>query len=364
MNANSSTLFRYISRNFAYYVLLIAVLLISLTFMINAIEIMRRASGNPDVPFRLVLQMAGLSLPQFLQKIMPFSVLFGAIYTCWKLNKTHELVVIRASGISAWQFLMPMMAAAMLVGVFATTVLNPVSSIFAAKYEQMQNMYLRSQTSLVTVLRTGIWLRQPVDGGYAMLHSSAFDQKEWRLSNVIVLFFDKDDNFTRRIDSPLAYLKEGQWEIMDALINDKNGISRRPVEKLKTELTARRIEESFASPDTISFWAIPEHIRIMEDAGFPATRLTIQFQSLLAQPLFFIAMVILAATFSLRPPRIGGTGVLIALGVAVGFFVFFMESMLNAFGISQKIPAYLAAWTPAVVSLLLGTTALLHLEDG
>ncbi len=364
MIANSSTLFRYISRNFMYYVLVIAVLLAGVTFIINTIEIMRRAAANPDVQLGLILQMAALSLPEYLQKILPFGVLFGAIYTCWKLNKTHELVVIRASGISAWQFLFPMIVAAMLFGVFATAVLNPVSAIFAVKYEQLQNTYLRVQSSLVAVLRTGIWLRQPTAGGYALVHSSTFDPVEWKLSDVIVLFFDKDDNFVRRIDSPLAYLKDGYWEIRQALVNDRNGTSRRAVEKLKTELTARKIEESFAAPETISFWRIPEYVRIMEDAGFPATRLSIQFQSLLAQPFFFIAMVLLAATFSLRPPRIGGTGVLIALGVAVGFFVFFMESMLNAFGISQKIPAYLAAWTPAVVSLLLGTTALLHLEDG
>lgn len=364
MIANSSTLFRYISRNVLYYVLMIALLLCAVTFIINTVELMRRATAATDVPFRTVLQMAALSLPQFAQKLLPFAVLFGAIYTCWKLNKTHELVVIRASGISAWQFLFPMIVSALMFGLFATGVLNPVASIFAAKYDQMQNAYLRVQSSMVAVLRTGIWLRQPTDDGYALLHSSVFDPNEWRLSNVIVMFFDKNDNFTRRIDSPLAFLREGHWEIQQALVNDKNGTSRKASETLKTELTAVKIEESFAAPETISFWRIPEYIRIMEDAGFPATRLSLQFQSLLAQPFFFIAMVLLAATFSLRPPRIGGTGTLIALGVAVGFFVFFMESMLNAFGISQKIPAYLAAWTPAVVSLLLGATALLHLEDG
>ena len=55
---------------------------------------------------------------------------------------------------------------------------------------------------------------------------------------------------------------------------------------------------------------------------------------------------------------------MIGLGVAIGFFIFFMESILQAFGISQKIPVYLAAWTPAIVSLLMGTSALLHMEDG
>src|SRR5690606_16642374 len=140
--------------------------------------------------------------------------------------------------------------------------------------------------------------------------------------------------------------------------------TREPTLRLPTELTARKIEESFADPETISFWHIPEYLRIMTETGFPGTRLAIHFQALLAQPFLLAAMILLAATFSLRPQRFGGTGAMITLGVSVGFFIFFMESILQAFGISQKIPVSLAAWTPAIVSLLLGTTALLHTEDG
>ncbi len=361
---SSPTLFRYISRNFMFNVLMISFVLVGLTFVINTIELLRRATNHTEIGITLIIQMSLLSLPQFVERVLPFAVLFGSIYTCWRLNKTHELVVIRSSGLSAWQFLFPMMASALLFGFCVTAMVNPISAVLSAKYEQMEDAHLKSAGSTIAVLRTGIWLRQPVEKGYALIHAATFEQAEWKLSDVIVFFFDKDDNFMRRIDSPLAYLRDGHWEIRQALVNDKNGVTRTDVELLKTELTARKIEESFATPETISFWNLPEYIRIMEETGFPATRLHIRFHSLLAQPFFFVAMVLLAATFSLRPPRFGGAGALLALGVAIGFFVFFMDSMLGAFGLSQKIPAYLAAWTPAIVSLLLGTTALLHLEDG
>jgi lipopolysaccharide export system permease protein len=248
--------------------------------------------------------------------------------------------------------------------VLATAVLNPISSTLLAKHDQLVALYLQKNSNLVTVSRTGIWLRQPTQGGYALIHSATFDETEWRLSGVTVFFFDNGDNFLSRIDSPVAYLKDGYWEIRGALVNEHSTATREEVRRLPTELTAQKIEESFADPDTISFWSIPDYIHIMEETGFPTTPLHIHFQALLAQPFLFMAMVLLAATFSLRPPRFGGTGGMIVLGVAIGFFIFFMESMLHAFGISQKIPVYLAAWTPAAVSLLLGTTALLHLEDG
>jgi lipopolysaccharide export system permease protein len=364
MIAGSSTLFRYIFRRFFAGFGVIMAVLMGIVYMFTVIDLMRRAASHEGVSFRTVLAMAALDLPQMTQVMLPFGVLFSAIYTCWKLNKTHELVVIRSAGVSAWQFLSPMLAAALLTGVIATAVLNPVSSTLLAKHDQMEALYLQKNSNLVTVSRTGIWLRQPTPAGYALIRSGTFDESEWRLSNVTVFFFDNTDNFLSRIDSPVAYLKEGHWEIRDALVNEKGAATREAARRLPTELTAQKIEESFADPDTISFWSIPDYIHIMEDTGFPTTPLHIHFQALLAQPFLFMAMVLLAATFSLRPPRFGGTGGMIVLGVAIGFFIFFMESMLHAFGISQKIPVYLAAWTPAAVSLLLGTTALLHLEDG
>jgi lipopolysaccharide export system permease protein len=357
------TLFRYLFGRFLAAFGAIMLGLLCIVYLFSTIEMARRAAKY-DVPFRTVLGMAGLQLPEFGQILLPFGILFAAIYTCWRLNKTSELVVIRAAGVSAWQFLSPMLACALLAGLFSTAVVNPVSSTLLAKYNQMVTIHLQANSNLVTVSRTGIWLRQPVPEGYALMHAGSFDRAEWRLSDVTLFFFDKADNFQSRIDSPIAYLRPGHWEIRSALVNERGAARREEVRRLPTELTSQKIEESFADPDTISFWSIPEFIHIMEETGFPTVPLQIHFQALLAQPFLFLAMVLLAATFSLRPPRFGGTGGMIVLGVAIGFFIFFMESMLHAFGASHKIPVYLAAWTPAAVSLLLGTTALLHLEDG
>ena len=75
-------------------------------------------------------------------------------------------------------------------------------------------------------------------------------------------------------------------------------------------------------------------------------------------------MVLLAATVSMRPPRNKGTALLIAVGVLMGFFVFFMSSFLQALGSSHQIPIFFAAWTPALVTFLLGVAVILNLEDG
>ncbi|MBI3441400.1 MAG: LPS export ABC transporter permease LptG [Proteobacteria bacterium] len=365
MIAPSSTLFRYISRQFLVHLLILMLILLGIVMIFDIIEFLRRAATLQQLPFGLLLSMSLMKLPYLGERILPMGVLFASIYTCWKLNRTSELVVIRSAGLSAWQFLSPIILCAMIIGGLSTAVLNPVSSIFLSRYQQLDRVYLQNNVSLITVSKTGIWLRQPSEQGYALIHSDSFDQKAWQLNKVIILFFDKQDNFLRRIDSPIAYLRDGYWDIHQLLLSDKKGgLQSLETQRIPTELTSQKIEESFADPDTISFWSIPEYIHIMEDTGFPVTRISLHFHALLAQPFLFAAMILLAATFSLRLSRLGGIPYLVVLGVAVGFFIFFLQSILEAFGISQKIPVLLAAWSPAMIGLLLGSAALLHLEDG
>ena len=75
-------------------------------------------------------------------------------------------------------------------------------------------------------------------------------------------------------------------------------------------------------------------------------------------------MVLIAATFSLRLTRRGGTGLLILGGLFAGFLLYTVSDVVLAFGLSATIPVVLAAWAPAGVFTLLGLAMLFHLEDG
>lgn len=366
----SPTLFRYIARNFALNCLALIGLLLGVIYIFDVVELLRRASKLENVPFESLLTLAALKLPEAGQLMLPFAVMFATIYTCWRLTKTHEIVIMRAAGLSAWQFLAPMVATGIVFGIVATGAVNPVSAVMLDRYAQREAEIMQTDASRLTIARTGIWLRQPLAdaaggrAGYALVRAEGFDETEWRLTNVTVFSFDADDQFIERLESPIAYLRDGYWEFRDAHQHRTDGASRFSVKHLATALTASKIEETFSDPETVPFWSIPEYASIMEETGFPTVRLQIHFQKLLAAPILFAALILLAATFSLRPPRFGGTGMLIGLGVLAGFFIFFLESMLQAFGLSQKIPVFMAAWTPALLALLLGVTALLHTEDG
>ena len=177
--------------------------------------------------------------------------------------------------------------------------------------------------------------------------------------------FAERDRFLGRIDAARAVLRTGVWEVFQAWESNP-GTGARFAERLEipTELTREKILDSFAPPETISFWNLPGFIELLENAGFSATRHKLQLHRLLATPFLLAAMTLLAVSFSLRPQRRGRVGLVIFGGVITGFLLYFLSNFVFALGLSGKIPVILSAWTPAGITLMLGIATLLHLEDG
>jgi lipopolysaccharide export system permease protein len=360
----SSTLNHYLARFYTKNMLFISFVLLGIVYLFDTVELLRRASDK-DIPLGLVLQMGLLKLPEVGGVIFPFAILYSAMFTFWQLNRRHELTVVRSAGFSVWQFISPVVGVAVVVAFLNVTVINPLGAVFVGKYERLENQYLARKHSYVTLLKEGLWLRQFQDKGHVILHAGKISLPQWELKNVMVLYFDDQDNFIQRLDAESARLENGAWQMQKVTRNTPRGKGEKMASfSLPTDLTTTQIEESFASPDTMSFWTLPGFIRTLESTGFDATRLRIHFQGLLSQPVLFAAMILIAACVSLRPPRQGGVLAFMIAGVLLGFVVFFMSSFLSALGASHQIPAILAAWAPALIAFLLGVTVMLSLEDG
>jgi lipopolysaccharide export system permease protein len=334
-------------------------------FLFDTVEMLRRSAGKADIGIIAVLQMSVLKLPHLVQQILPFCVLLGATLAFWRLARANELVVTRAAGISAWQILAPATAIALLVGVVQITLFNPLASAMLSKFEQLETRYLKRSVSLLSVSSTGLWLRQSDAAGQSVIHAGHVAQSDMSLHEVIIFLFEGNDHFISRIDAEDAKLKDGYWDIRNAWISSPN---KRPYylakHRLDTNLTLNKILDSFASPETLSFWQLREFIERLEKAGFSGHRHKLYLHSLLASPFLLAAMILVAAIFALRTSSRAGAAFSISGAVLCGFLLYFMSDLVYALGLSASIPPLLAAWTPAGVSTLLGLTALFHIEDG
>jgi len=356
---------RYLGRQFAFWLASVFVTLMAITAMFDVVELLRRASGKQEVTTDVLIQMSLLKLPHLVQDMLPFAVLIGAMLTFWRLAKANELVVARAAGISVWQVLLPPIVLTFLVGVVLITAFNPFAAAMRSHYEQMESKYLSQQRNELAVGKTGVWLRQGANDRQDVIHASDVEERGKRLLDVTVYRLAEQDRFTGRIDAAEAVLRDGYWELLNVFLSVPNEATQHyDSYRLATDLTVNKIQNSFASADSLSFWELPQFIGTMEDAGFNANVHRLYLHSLLATPLLLCAMVLVAATFTIRGGRRSKTGLMIVGGISCGFVLYFFTNVVHALGLSTSIPAQLAAWMPAIVSTMLGVTALLHLEDG
>jgi len=360
----SWTLYRYLARQFLLGVGTIYGAFLLLAFSIDIVNLLNRTSGH-GVSTSVIIGMALLQLPDLGQKVLPFAVLFGGVFCFIRLSRSQELVATRAAGVSAWDFLMPPLTVAIALGIFVVLGVTPISSRMLNQFSALEAKYIKGQASQLSISANGLWLRQGNEKAQSVIHALTVADQGVHLDDVIVFLYSGQDHFVGRIDARTAQLTPGAWILRNAWVSGPNGRAKHYKEyQTKTTLTPSQIQESFAPPDTLSFWALPHFINAAESAGFSAIRYRLYFYSLLTLPVLFAAMVFMAASFSLRLARAGGIGRLVLISALAGFGVYFFTDLTRALGQSAILPAWLAATAPAVAAILIGMTLVFHQEDG
>lgn len=367
----SWTLSLYVARRFlaTFFATFAAVFV--LVVLVDLVELLRR-SADHGVGFRDLLVMALLHAPAVTITAAPFTVLLAAMAAFARMARSSELVVTRAAGVSVWRLLTPAVIAAVLLGAASFAVYNPVASAMSARFEALENRHFERSSSRLMVSAEGLWLRQRNAEGQTVIHARGASATVERLWQVTVFRFDAADRLGARLDARAAMLEEGFWllsGVREWRFEAGSAATTATAElidevRLPTDLTRSRIVESFADPQTISFWQLPGFIEMLTRSGFSADRHKLHWQSLLSAPVVFAAMVLIGAAFSMRHARFGGLGAM-ALGcVITGFAFYVLSDVAKALGASGSVPVALAAWAPPASAVLLSLGLLLHLEDG
>ena len=360
----SNLFFKYLAREFITKFAVFFFILIGIVYLFDTIELIRRASGD-NIPITTLLALALYKMPDVGQQIMPFITLFAALATFRSLSERQELVCIRSAGLSAWQFLIPIITVTFSISLIYITALHPLSAASMQKYESLQNVYFGDGIETISIIEDGLWIRQEDSTASFILKASELNAQDWTMKDVSVFFFDDNNTHIQRIDAKKAQLKPNEWLFENVYVH-KTGQAPTilPSLALTTELTAQTITESFSNPQTISFWRLPYFIQSVQKTGLETIEIEAYYQSLLSQPLMLISMVFMAAAIALRTQRTSGLLPIIIGGIGFGFVAFFLSGFLRALSLGHEIPIILGIWAAPFLIMLTGMTFLAQLEDG
>ncbi len=365
MNMMTNTLGRYFAGRFVVAALGVFAAIFVLLVLVDYIEMVRKTSGLVSASAVTVAQTSLFRVPQLLEKMMPFCILIGAMTCYLALSRRLELVVARAAGVSAWQFVSPALASAIILGVLATAAYNPMSANLRELSKRMEGELFGSAPGGGVQDAAGFWINQVNSDGQAIINAARSEQQGVRLTGLTVFRFDNDFQFKERIEAREATLEEGRWVFRSAR---RYSLDSPPVNQdsffLTTTLTPAQVRNSFSTPETVSFWQLPGYIRSSESSGFATAGYRLQYHKLIAQPFLLAAMVMLAAAVSLRFFRFGGVQKMVLSGVGAGFLLYVLSKVTEDLSKAELMHPIASAWLPVCVGGLTGFLALLYQEDG
>ena len=365
------TLYFYIARRFLVNLLRVQAGLAALILLIVSTDVMRFLSER-GVGAMGYVELILVTSPELLSITFPLVVLLGSMFTFLGLSRSSELIIVRASGVSALKMLLAPITVSIILGLIGVGIVNPIIAATIRKTAEIHERHTGKAGNQMSVSRDGLWLRQSGDNSNFVIQARSSSGNGDLLFGVRFHEFSNDGTLVRRIEATRAELQPGawrlinatQWQFLDKRLFETSDIRRFDEINLPTDLTIERILNSFAAPNTISVWRIPAFITQLKASGFSAVRHQVFLQAQISSPLLLVAMMLIGAAFSLRHARIGNAGVMALMSLLSGFLLFAIKNVAESLGQAQEVPIVLATWAPSAAAALFALAFVLHLEDG
>ena len=360
----------YFARRFLVTFLALFAAFFLMLSLFDLLEQIRRFGGT-EASLEGILALTFLNVPKSVYRILPLIVIIAAIFYFLALARSSELVVARASGRSAVAMLVPPLVVAFAVGAAAVAFVNPIVAATLKQYEVLANRYTTGGEATLSLSREGLWLRQSGEDGQTVIRATGSNLNGTVLTGTTFLKLDPEGRPERRLEAARAELGPGVWTLtgvkdwpLAASDNPERDATTHATLTVPSDLTADEILDSFGDPAAVPIWELPAFIARLEAAGFSARIHRVWYHVEMSLPVLLAAMVLVAAGFTMRHNRFGHTGLMVLFALGCGFTLYFIRNFAQVLGENGQIPVLLAAWTPAVATLLLPIGLILHLEDG
>ncbi|HSA91641.1 MAG TPA: LptF/LptG family permease [Terriglobales bacterium] len=354
----------YVLRDFFAYFLLVLAGFLVLGVVFTFFEMWGDVLRN-RVPVVTVAEFVVNFVPSLVYQMTPLAVLIAVLVTFALLERNSEIVAIKATGISIYRVAMPVL---ILAGVFSAGLfffdhfyLPEANTRQDALWNQIKGKpaqtYLRPDRKWIFGQHSSIY------------YYEFFDPDRFQMGGVSVFLFDPSTfEITRRV-----YAARAEWDPKLAKWLFKQGWTRAfrgtAIEEYRTFDVATF--EALDEPPTyfrkevkqsseMDFRELSAYIRDLEQSGFDAVRLRVQWHKKFAFPAITLVMAVLAVPFALSVGRRGALGgVAMALGIAVVYWA--TSGLLEAVGNVSQLPPFLAAWSPDLLFALVGGYLILRL---
>ncbi len=325
-------------------VLLTVVVLLTLIDFIDEVRYV-----NPEgYSFAQALQVIALGTPQRAYEVLPVCVFVGSLLGLGQLVADNEMTALRSTNFGARR-LAPLLFGLGLVMAAVTIFIGEIVAPpgVEAGWDIKHAHQSQSHNS------RGLWLRE--EQNFIHLRRGVGGD---RINDILVYRLDEDQLLRRSLYARTAYFSEEGWQMQDVresvLQEDGTVEQQHHAQQAAAFLPPPQVLELMLLPaNEMSLMRLHRYLQYFADAPLDLRAYRFARWQRIATPLSCIVVLLLTLPFALTQSRGGGLGQHIFVGVISGIGIYVFNRIFAHLGMVLGYPAWVAAFLPLVLLLLL-----------
>ncbi len=303
------------------------------------------------------IALSGLyGLPWNMANMIPAAALFATVFTIGPLSRNSELTAAKASGVSFYRLILPILVASALSAVLTFYVSELATEATARQLELEKERVARSQTARYQFVYRA-------DDGWVYTVSSLDTQKQ-AMGRLLLEHAGKKKGYSNlavTADSARWIDSTGHWRLLSGSSHIYTDSGTPPYTFRFASATVKTFNETPRSlllepkrPEEMAYRELGDYIQTLKRSGNDTRKLEVEQAIKLALPAACLVIALFGAPLAVSNPRAGTAwGIAISLGTTVLYLL--MINLSKAIGNSGVInPPGLAAWVPNILFLVMG----------
>jgi LPS export ABC transporter permease LptG len=345
-----NTLDRYIMRKYLAIFLLVFLALLLISVIVTFFERIDNIYEH-NKSLSLLFRYIQYRVPEFMNYILPVTVLATALLTLGLLTKSNEITAMKACGLSIYRLVLSLVVTAGLVSLFsfalqerlvpsankkAEEVWNRINDIPPRSYSFLDRRWVLSRNK-GRIYHYSYF--EPATGAFSQLSVFEIDPSSWSL--IRRLYAEKG-----RLEGNLLILSHGWSRSFPGELQTRFEVFQGMDLRLAEDpgYFVKEVKE----PSLMSFGELKRYTAEVEGMGFETTRFKVDLSSKISFPFVSLVMTLLAIPFAFS---MGKRGALVGLGLSIVIAMLYWGALgvFRSLGYVSFLSPFLASWGPNLI---------------
>ena len=338
----------------------IFLIILSLVFILNILKEIEFFS-NTDVSVLYPIYLSLMNTPSLIFEMFPFIFLISTQFFFIKLLNNNEINIFKYSGLNNLKIINILSILSFFIGILIITLFYNLSSNLQKYYLEIKNQYSTDKSYLAVINKNGLWIKDIVNKNINIINSRGIQNNF--LTDTFITTFNENYEPIRNIKSNKINIIKNNWLIYDASVFEENEKKNIKLFEFQSNFNLKRIKSLFSNLSSLSIIQLLDLRDNYKALNYSIVEVDIQLNKIFTYPIYLTLMTVFSSIIMFNTKRFKSSTIKIIIGLFFSVIIYYISNFFNVMGNTEKIPLYVAIWSPLIFLIIINSIMLIRINE-